>query len=76
MKLAQRVARLCSSLSPNPITEAAIFGVNLRLVKPFIGAAIRALGGASVHESIYDRSRGYRYSRIAIVASETYLLYD
>lgn len=31
------------------ITEAAIFGVNLRLVKPFIGAAIGgALGGAYV----------------------------
>jgi PTS system sucrose-specific IIC component len=60
------------------ITEAAIFGINLRFVKPFIAALIGgAVGGAwvvSVH--VHDRRRADRHSghghRAGQLAAELY----
>ena len=60
------------------ITEAAIFGVNLRLVKPFIGAAIGgALGGAFVvFMKVYMTGVGVTgIPGIAIVANGSLLYY-
>jgi phosphotransferase system glucose/maltose/N-acetylglucosamine-specific IIC component len=60
------------------ITEAAIFGVNLRLVKPFVAAAIGgALGGAYVvFTKVYMTGVGVTgIPGIAIVATNSMINY-
>ena len=54
------------------ITEAAIFGINLRFVKPFIAALIGGAVGGGIHACLHDRGgpdgypwHGYRAGQLA-----------